>query len=101
MKVDKKLITRLEALARIELSPDSINRITSQLETIVAYIDQLAEVDTSGIQPAHFILHESKASLREDKMQSGISKRDGLEQAPDATEDFFRVPRVIQREDDQ
>ncbi len=98
MKLNKNLVERLEILARIELSSDSIHKITSQLETIVSYVDQLAEVDTTGVQPADRIPPGVRGPLRKDDVRPGISQQDALAQAPDAAEDFFRVPRVIDRE---
>jgi aspartyl-tRNA(Asn)/glutamyl-tRNA(Gln) amidotransferase subunit C len=101
MPLKKNLISQLETLARLELPPDSIDKITSQLETVVSYIDQLVEVDTTGIQPADRIHSGGRGFLRADRVERGLSRRHVLTQAPDPAGDFFRVPRVIDREEER
>jgi aspartyl-tRNA(Asn)/glutamyl-tRNA(Gln) amidotransferase subunit C len=99
MPLNKNLISRLEALARITLPPESKDKIASQLKTIICYIDQLAELDTTGIRPADGIRDGGRGSLRADLAVKNVTGRDILAQAPDAEGDFFRVPRVLDREE--
>jgi len=101
MKMDNNLVSRLEALARITLSPDSAARIASQLDSIVSYIDRIAEVDTSDVPPAPGTLDDDRGLLRNDEVKPGLSLRDALEQAPDASRNFFRAPRVIGGKEDR
>jgi aspartyl-tRNA(Asn)/glutamyl-tRNA(Gln) amidotransferase subunit C len=101
MKLDKTLVAQLETLARLEFSSDSHDKIISQLETTISYIDQLALVNTTGVQPANLFLSEGESQLREDREEPGLKQQDILGQAPDVAGQFFRVPRVIDREDER
>ncbi len=97
MKIDQKLISRLEKLARIQLSPESVGRMADQLGSIIAYFDQLQEIDTTHIPPTDFLFSTKTAHLRKDRVVEGLPRDAALEAAPDAVKGFFRVPKVIDR----
>ena len=101
MKISKTLITRLETLSHIELSSDSRDKITPQLQAIIAYINQLNKLDTSCVQPAHLGTSDETLAMREDKTQGGLSRQDAFGQAPGISGEFFRVPGVIEVEVDK
>ena len=99
-KINRDVIAHLERLARINLSPDEVEAITDQLDRIVAMVESLQTVDVSGIEPTVGMSHESPAEgehMRADQVMPGLDRVVVLAQAPDATKEFFRVPRVIGR----
>ena len=97
MKIDRDVIAHLEKLARLELSTDQVDRITEQLGNIVAFVEKLQSVDTSDVAPTQIISHGGEGSLREDEVRPGLDREEILSQAPDRTEEYFRVPRVIDK----
>ncbi|NIM19072.1 MAG: Asp-tRNA(Asn)/Glu-tRNA(Gln) amidotransferase subunit GatC [Candidatus Latescibacteria bacterium] len=99
MKVDKKLISHLEELARIKLSRESAKKLTSQLDIIIGYVAQLQEVDTTGVAPTSLLPRREVSPLRIDRVVEGLSRGEVLDRAPDAVRGFFRVPKVIDRGD--
>lgn len=101
MKLDKNLVARLKTLARMELSSESHAKIISQLEATISYIDQLAQVDTSGVRPANLYPPDGKITLRKDHTEPGLKQQETLGKAPDVSGRFFRVPKVIDREDER
>ena len=97
-RIDRDVIAHLEKLSRIKLSPDEVEAITGQLDRIVAMVESLQAVDVSGVEPTRGMSHEKAAEnehARDDVVTPCLDRQTVLEQAPDATKEFFRVPRVI------
>jgi len=99
VKIDRDVIAHLEQLARLEIPPDQIDRATEQLGRIIAFVQKLQSVDTSGVPPTGMIAHAGREALRDDEVRPGLDRETILEQAPDRTEEYFRVPPVIDRGD--
>lgn len=97
MKIDRSTIEHLEKLSRLRLGSDQVERITEQLNRIVEFVEKLQSVDTSRVPPTRLISHGEEEHLREDEVRPGLDREVVLGQAPDRTEEFFRVPRVIDR----
>ena len=97
-KIDRDVIRHLEKLARIDLAPDEVEQITGQLNRIVAMVERLQGVNVEGIEPTRAMAHDNAGTdLREDAVTAGLDRAEVLGQAPDATREYFRVPRVISR----
>jgi aspartyl-tRNA(Asn)/glutamyl-tRNA(Gln) amidotransferase subunit C len=97
-KINRDVIAHLERLARIHLSSDEVDAITAQLDRIVDMVESLQAVDVSGVEPTLGMSHENAAEgehTRADHAVPGLERAVVLAQAPDATREFFRVPRVI------
>lgn len=95
---DKKLITikdveHVAKLARLELSEEEKIKFASQLSSVIEYMNQLNEVDTTGVEPmAH--PYPLGNVMREDKAQYCVSKKDLLSNAPDEEDGYFKVPKI-------
>jgi len=100
MKIDRETIVHLEALARIELGEEERERLAEQMGRIVAFVEKLQSVDTSGVVGDERVENGAAGAerLRDDKSDPGLDRDDVLLQAPDAAEGCFRVPRVIDRD---
>ena len=97
-KITPDVIRHLERLARIHLAPEEVDAITAQLDRIVGMVESLQAVDVTGVEPTRGMSHEKAAEgehVRADEVTPGLDRAIVLEQAPDATQEFFRVPRVI------
>ena len=94
MEVNDDLINNLAQLARLEFNDAEKDEIKSDLQKMIAFIDKLNELDTTGVEP---LLHMSDNInvLREDEVKGSISREDALKNAPVHNEQFFKVPKVI------
>lgn len=95
MKISREDVEKVGELARLKLSDEEVSTFTGQMDAILAYVDKLNELDTSGITPtAHAVPLEN--AFREDEVGESIGADNALAAAPDRVEDFFRVPKVIE-----
>ena len=83
-------------LARIELSdPAQLARYQRQLDDILGYIDQISALDLSGIDPTLYG-QTLQPVYRDDTVRPGLSQAAVMENAPDAADGAFRVPRIVE-----
>lgn len=94
MKITRKEVEHVAVLARLELSPGEIERMTAQLDNILTYVAKLDELDTTGIPPTTHTQDVVNA-FREDKVRKGLDRRQSLANAPSDNGESFVVPRVI------
>ncbi|HEX5133679.1 MAG TPA: Asp-tRNA(Asn)/Glu-tRNA(Gln) amidotransferase subunit GatC [Candidatus Krumholzibacteria bacterium] len=103
-RINRDVIRHLERLARIDLAPEEVEPITEQLNRIVALVERLQAVNVDGIAPTRSMAERTGAEggdgTREDVVTPPLDRGEVLAQAPDATDMFFRVPRVIARGDE-
>jgi len=98
VKVDESLTLRVANLARLELTPEEVQKFIPQLQQVLSYIEQLSEVNVSGVEPlTHPLTIET--ALRPDEVEvfapdaQGHSKT--LKDAPSVLNDGFKVPPII------
>ena len=84
----------LAHLARLEFDPAREEQMLTDLNKILDWVDQLAQVDTEGVEPLVHLSHEINV-LRDDTARNTISHQDGLRNAPRKDSDYFRVPKVL------
>ena len=95
MKITEAEVAHVAKLARLELTAEERETFTGQMDAILAYVEKLNELDTSGIIPtAHAVPMEN--AFREDEVTPSIGTDNALANAPDRVESFFRVPKVIE-----
>lgn len=100
MSVDTATVEKVARLARIALKPGDADRLAPELNDILGWIEQLGEVDTSGIAPMTAVIPNT-LRLRDDVVDAdpltGGGRRDELmKNAPQAEHGFFTVPKVIE-----
>ncbi len=95
MPIDAKVVHQVAALSRLEVDPSEESRLVKELQSILAYVEQLQALDVSGIEPTSQVGAGEKTSLREDRVASCDVGEEALAQAPDRDGDYFRVPRVV------
>ncbi len=96
-KIDRNVVHHLERLARIDLSPDEVEMITEQLGRIVGFVEKLQAANVEGVEPTRAMSHEASDRVRDDVTTPSLDRAVVLGQAPDATKEYFRVPRVIDK----
>ena len=90
--IDVKYVANL---ARLDLNEEEIQDFTSQLNDIISFVKQLERVDTTNIEPTS---HASAVVdvIREDKLSKGIGSDSALKNAPDQSNQQFKVTRVVE-----
>jgi aspartyl-tRNA(Asn)/glutamyl-tRNA(Gln) amidotransferase subunit C len=94
MSVTREDVLRVAALARLRLKPEEIDGFAKDLNACFDYFDQLNEVNTDGVEPLHH-LHDISNVTEPDEPHECLSREDALRDAPDRTDSFFRLPRVL------
>jgi aspartyl-tRNA(Asn)/glutamyl-tRNA(Gln) amidotransferase subunit C len=98
MPISESDIEKIAQLAHLEISDDERRMFAPQIAEIVAYVEQLNEVDTSEIAPALGGLTpegEQTESSRADEVQPSLGQKLALDEAPDPASGHFRVPKVL------
>jgi aspartyl-tRNA(Asn)/glutamyl-tRNA(Gln) amidotransferase subunit C len=94
VKVDKAVARHLAALSDISLSDEELAALTVDLENIIKYIEQLSELDTSGVEPT-FQLTGLANVWRADEITPQLPREKLLALAPDAKNNQMKVPKVL------
>jgi aspartyl-tRNA(Asn)/glutamyl-tRNA(Gln) amidotransferase subunit C len=94
MPLSRNEVLKVGALSRIRLTEAEVERLASQLSSILEYVDKLRELTTDDVEPlAHALpIHNV---LRPDEPRPGLAPEQALAGAPESAGDFFRVPKVI------
>lgn len=96
MKIDAKMVDTLAHLARLRFDDAEKESIRTDMESMVAFVEKLQTVDTSGVEPLLFI-SDAANILREDKVQGSVSRSEALLNSPVNDDIFFKVPKVIKK----
>lgn len=95
MSLTNDEVAKVALLARLRLSPDELSMFTGQLNTIVDFVAQLQEPDTSGVEPlAHGV--EVRNVFREDVLGPSLPREKALANAPKRNQEGFLVPAVLE-----
>lgn len=94
MKITQEEVEHVAHLARLNLSKTELERMTEQLDTILAYVEKLEELDTEGIEPTTHAFSISNA-FRSDTVKSSLPQSESLKNCSVKNDDSFIVPRII------
>jgi len=95
MKITRLEVEHVARLARLALKDDELDALTGQMDAILGYVEQLNELSTEGILPtAHAVPMEN--AFRPDQVKPSIGVDKALQNAPDADNGCFRVPKIIE-----
>lgn len=95
MPLDRDDVRKIALLARLSLSEEELAVLGPQLDAIVGYVAQLADVPTEGVEPLAHAL-PVRDVFREDEPADSLPADDALAAAPSRRGPFFRVPAVLQ-----
>ena len=95
MSVDVKTVKRVAGLARLAVNDEDAERMTSELNGILGFIEQLNEVDIEGVEPMTSVI-PTTLRRREDAVTDGNKASDIVANAPETEENFFLVPKVVE-----
>lgn len=95
MALDKAAVAHIAALARIRLSEAELEPSARELSQILTWMEQLNEVDTSGVAPVASVA-ATRLPMREDEVTDGGRRDEILGNAPRTAKGFFVVPKVLE-----
>ena len=95
MKLSRESVQKVATLARLRLTADEEMTLTGQLDYILAYMNKLDELDTSGVEIFSHVAANAKV-LREDRVSNQPNTDALLANAPERDKTFFRVPKIIE-----
>jgi aspartyl-tRNA(Asn)/glutamyl-tRNA(Gln) amidotransferase subunit C len=94
MKITKEEVLHVAHLARLDIDESSIDKFADQIGDILDYIDQLKQVDTTGVRPTSHALALINA-FREDVESQHLPREVSLANAPEQEDGSFIVPKVV------
>jgi aspartyl-tRNA(Asn)/glutamyl-tRNA(Gln) amidotransferase subunit C len=95
MKITKQEVEHVAKLARLELSDQEKDRLTTQLSNILTYVEKLNELDTKGVEPTSHVL-DIKNVMRDDVPAPSLTQDRALANAPEKAAGHYKVPKIIE-----
>ena len=95
MSIDTDTVRKVAHLARIAVREDELAPLADELNSILAWVEQLGEVDTEGVEPMSSVV-EVSLPRREDVVGDTAPRDELLANAPEVEEGFFVVPKVVE-----
>ncbi len=95
MSVDLSTVKRVARLARIRVTDEDAEALRGELNAILGFVEQLNEVDVSGVEPMTSVL-PMRMKQREDRVTDGGVAAEIMRNAPATEDGYFLVPRVIE-----
>ena len=97
MSLSLEEVRRIAALARLKLTPADESVFAGQLSAVLEYVEQLRELDVSGVEPmTHALAAGDAVPLREDQVLPSLPVEKSLSAAPAREGTCFKVPRIIE-----
>jgi aspartyl-tRNA(Asn)/glutamyl-tRNA(Gln) amidotransferase subunit C len=96
MAIDEKTVRKVAKLARLALPEERVAPMAGELNAILAWIEQLNEVDVEGVEPMTSAVEGAKLPMREDVVNDGGDAARVLANAPKSEDGFYVVPKVVE-----
>jgi len=97
LKITEQQVRYVADLANLKLTTDEVARMAREMDEILSHIDQLSELDTTGVEPMAQVLYPGGDGLRDDVEGATLPNAEVTANAAAAGAGFFKVPRVIER----
>ncbi len=91
--IEIKDVEHVARLARLNLTEEEKVRFSKQLGDILKYMEQLNEVDTTGVEPMNHPIDFSNV-MREDIVRYDCTREELMANAPEVEQDYFKVPKI-------
>jgi aspartyl-tRNA(Asn)/glutamyl-tRNA(Gln) amidotransferase subunit C len=95
MAIDAATVRKVARLSRIAVPEERLEPLARELDGIMTWIEQLAEVNTDGVEPMTSAVHQS-LPMRDDVVSAGGDADKVLANAPKSKDHFFVVPKVVE-----
>ena len=97
MNIDKDTVDKIAHLARLEFDEKGKEAIVKDMNNMLSFVNKLNEVDTSGVETLVYMSDEVNV-LREDDVLQDTTQEEALKNAPEKDSDYFKVPKVIDKQ---
>jgi aspartyl-tRNA(Asn)/glutamyl-tRNA(Gln) amidotransferase subunit C len=99
MTITETDVRYVAALANLELSEQETSQLAADMDSILAYVGKLNELDTAAVEPMAQVLYDAPPDLtfREDSERAGFGQEKSLANAPESGAGQFKVAKVIER----
>jgi aspartyl-tRNA(Asn)/glutamyl-tRNA(Gln) amidotransferase subunit C len=95
MSVDAQTVRRIAHLARIAVEEGEVAHLQGELNTILAWVEQLQAVDVAGVEPMTSVTPMTM-KMRKDEVTDGGKAEEIVKNAPQSEDNFFLVPKVVE-----
>jgi aspartyl-tRNA(Asn)/glutamyl-tRNA(Gln) amidotransferase subunit C len=95
MSVDKNTVKRVARLARLALPEERLEPMAAELNRMLAWVEQLNEVDTSSVEPMTSVV-KMTLKMRDDVVTDGAKADAVVQNAPLGEDNYFAVPKVVE-----
>jgi aspartyl-tRNA(Asn)/glutamyl-tRNA(Gln) amidotransferase subunit C len=95
VSVDAATVRRIAHLARIAVADDEIEHLKGELNAMLAFVEQLSEVDVTGVEPMTSVTPMAMKKRVDEVTDGGIAE-DIVRNAPATEDNFFLVPKVVE-----
>jgi aspartyl-tRNA(Asn)/glutamyl-tRNA(Gln) amidotransferase subunit C len=95
MSLDRAAVAKIAKLARLKMEPDRLEAMTSELNRILSFVEELQSVPTDNVTPMTSVT-PMKLRQREDVVTDGGNAEAVLKNAPQRQGDFYTVPKVVE-----
>ena len=96
MEVNNKLIQDIAKLSKLKFDSSAEGKMIEDMGKMLSFVDKLNEIDTEGVEPLIYMSEEVNV-LRKDEINSEVSQKDALKNAPQKDSDYFKVPTVLKK----
>ena len=96
MKIDKKLISDLAKLAKLDFDDESSLDMQDDLKKIIGFVEKLSEINTDNIEPLVYLSEELNV-MRDDMEVQNLTQENALKNAPKKDSDYILVPKILNK----
>lgn len=96
MEINEALLDHIANLSKLSFEGSEKEAIRQDLQCMIAFVDKLSELDTTGVEPLIFMSTEVNR-LRDDITEQSVSHEEALRNAPKKDSDYFRIPKVLDK----
>jgi aspartyl-tRNA(Asn)/glutamyl-tRNA(Gln) amidotransferase subunit C len=94
-QISRDDVQHLAQLSSLQLSDDELNNLQKDIQNILGYVEQLGELDTSGIEPTYQVTDLENVFRDDTIIDYGVTREQLLEIAPDRLDNSVKVPKVL------
>ena len=95
MKVTKEDLQNVAVLSRLAIPAEQEDKYIDQMDKILTYMDNLAELDTENVKPTTYALPMANV-FRKDEVKESLDREAALANAPLKEDGYFKVPKVLE-----